>query len=42
MANFTESHKFKVFMKYLYGWGASLVLIGALFKLTHWPGANHG
>ena len=40
MANFTESHKFKVFMKYLYGWGASIVLIGALFKLTHWPGAN--
>ncbi|NPA67108.1 MAG: gliding motility protein GldL [Chlorobi bacterium] len=27
-------------MKYLYGWGASVVLIGALFKLTHWPGAN--
>ncbi len=40
MANFTESHRFKVFMKYLYGWGASVVLIGALFKLTHWPGAN--
>lgn len=40
MANFTESHKFKVFMKYLYGWGASVVLIGALFKLTHWPGAT--
>lgn len=40
MANFLESHKFKVFMKYLYGWGASVVLIGALFKLTHWPGAN--
>ncbi len=40
MANFTESHKFKVFMKYLYGWGAALVLVGALFKLTHWPGAN--
>lgn len=40
MANFTESHKFKVFMKYLYGWGASVVLIGALFKLTHFPGAN--
>ncbi len=40
MANFTESHKFKVFMKYLYGWGASIVLIGALFKLTHFPGAN--
>jgi len=40
MANFTESHKFKVFMKYLYGWGASIVLVGALFKLTHWTGAN--
>ena len=40
MANFTESHTFKNFMKYLYGWGASVVLIGALFKLTHWPGAN--
>ena len=40
MANFTESHKFKVLMKYLYGWGASVVLIGALFKLTHWPFAN--
>lgn len=40
MANFTESHKWKVFMKYLYGWGAAVVLVGALFKLTHWPGAN--
>ncbi len=27
-------------MKYLYGWGASVVLIGALFKLQHWPGAG--
>jgi gliding motility-associated protein GldL len=27
-------------MKYLYGWGASIVLVGALFKLTHWPGAT--
>ena len=40
MANFTESHRWKIFMKYLYGWGASIVLVGALFKLTHWPGAN--
>lgn len=29
-----------MFMKYLYGWGAAIVLIGALFKLTHWPGAT--
>jgi len=27
-------------MKYLYGWGASLVLLGALFKLQYWPGAG--
>ncbi len=40
MANFIESHSFKVFMKYLYGWGASVVLMGALFKLMHWPFAG--
>jgi gliding motility-associated protein GldL len=40
MANFTESHRWKIFMKYLYGWGASVVLIGALFKLMHWPFAG--
>ncbi|MBR5146715.1 MAG: gliding motility protein GldL [Bacteroidales bacterium] len=34
-----QSRKGKVAMGYLYGWGASIVLIGALFKLTHWlPG----
>ena len=27
-------------MKYLYGWGASLVLLGALFKLQYWAGAG--
>ncbi len=27
-------------MKYLYAWGASVVIIGALFKILHWPGAN--
>lgn len=40
MGNFTETRKFKVFMKYLYGMGAAVVLVGALFKLTHWPGAT--
>lgn len=24
----------------LYGWGASAVIIGALFKIQHWPGAS--
>lgn len=37
---FLESRKFKKIMGYVYGIGASIVLIGALFKLTHWPGAN--
>lgn len=35
-----QSTGYKVFMKYLYGWGASVVLIGALFKLEHFPGAS--
>lgn len=30
----------KVGMKYLYGWGASVVIVGALFKILHLPGAN--
>ncbi len=34
-----QSRKGKVVMGYVYGWGAAVVLIGALFKLTHWlPG----
>ena len=40
IAEITQSHGFKNFMKYLYGWGAAVVIIGALFKLTHFPGAN--
>jgi len=27
-------------MNYAYSWGASIVILGALFKLTHMPGAN--
>jgi gliding motility-associated protein GldL len=30
----------KVGMKYLYGWGAAIVIFGALFKILHWPGAD--
>ena len=33
-----KTRRWKVLMGYVYGWGASLVLIGALFKLQHW---NH-
>ncbi|MCK9206584.1 MAG: gliding motility protein GldL [Salinivirgaceae bacterium] len=35
-----ESKGYKNFMKYVYGWGASVVLIGALFKILHLPGSS--
>lgn len=38
--NLVRSKKYKSFMGYLYGWGAAVVIIGALFKIMHWPGAN--
>lgn len=38
--NFLASRKYKKAMGVVYGIGASVVLVGALFKLTHWPGAN--
>jgi len=31
-----KSKRWKVLMGYVYGWGAAVVLIGALFKLQHW------
>lgn len=31
---------FKVFMSRLYGWGASVVILGALFKIMHWQFAD--
>ena len=37
---FLMSKKYKTFMAYLYGWGASVVMIGAYFKLTHIQGAD--
>lgn len=43
MINITEivtGSGWKNFMKYLYGWGATLVIVGALFKLQHWKGAG--
>ena len=38
--NLVRSKTYKTFMGYLYGWGAAVVIIGALFKIMHWPGAN--
>ncbi len=32
--------KWKNFMAKLYGFGASIVIVGAMFKIMHWPGAG--
>lgn len=34
------SKKWKLFMAKLYGFGAAVVIVGALFKIMHWPGAG--
>lgn len=34
------SKKWKKFMAKLYGFGAAIVIFGALFKIMHWPGAG--
>jgi gliding motility-associated protein GldL len=31
-----KTKRWKTLMGYVYGWGASIVMIGALFKLEHW------
>jgi len=38
--NFANTKGFKAFMAKLYGWGASLVILGALFKINHYEGAS--
>lgn len=35
-----QSPRWKKAMGYVYGWGASIVLIGALFKIQHYTGAG--
>ncbi len=40
MANFFESKTGKNVMAKAYGIGAAVVIIGALFKIMHWEGAN--
>jgi methyl-accepting chemotaxis protein len=36
LTDIVESSGWKKFMAKLYGWGASVVIIGALFKIQHW------
>jgi len=38
--NLVRSKGYKQFMAKLYGWGASVVILGALFKINHYPGAD--
>ncbi len=38
--NLVRSKGYKNFMSKLYGWGAAVVIIGALFKINHWPGGT--
>lgn len=38
--NIVRSKAYKNFMAKLYGWGAAVVIIGALFKINHWPGGE--
>ncbi len=38
--NLVRSKAYKNFMAKLYGWGAAVVIVGALFKIMHWPFAN--
>jgi len=40
IAELVESDGYKKFMAKVYGFGASIVLIGALFKIQHYPGAS--
>lgn len=40
LAELTQTHGWKNFMAKLYGIGAAVVIIGALFKIMHWPGAS--
>ena len=38
--SFFESKQFKTIMKFVYGWGGAIVIVGAMFKIQHWPGAT--
>ncbi len=38
--SFFVSRSWKIIMKYAYGVGAAVVIMGALFKIMHWPFAS--
>ncbi len=38
--DFLTSYDGKIILNFAYSWGAAVVILGTLFKLTHLPGAN--
>ncbi len=40
MQRWLDSVQGQTFLNYAYSWGAAVVILGTLFKLTHLPGAN--
>ena len=40
ISEFTSSRVYKKIMGFVYGWGAAVVMVGALFKIQHLPGAS--
>ncbi|QQS49793.1 MAG: gliding motility protein GldL [Bacteroidota bacterium] len=40
ISDLVQSDGWRKFMAKLYGMGASVVIIGALFKINHWPGGS--
>ena len=40
MAKIFQTKAYKVITGFVYGWGATAVIVGALFKIMHFPGAG--
>ena len=40
IAEIVQTKGWKKFMAKVYGWGASVVLVGAMFKIMHWTGSG--
>jgi gliding motility-associated protein GldL len=40
LTDVVQSSGWKNFMAKLYGWGASVVIVGAMFKINHWAGGS--
>lgn len=40
IGDWMATKKGKTLLGFAYGWGAMIVIVGALFKIQHWPGAG--